>query len=541
MQPISGATAAPGAAGGPKNRTLVVWCPDWPVVAARCPPGVAMAVLEGGRVLACSAAARDEGVAEGLRRRQAESLCPRLEVVTADRGRDARAFEPVVAAVASFAPRVEVTTPGACAVATRGPSRYFGGDAALAARVAETVDGVLGRAGACLVGVADGPFAAGQAARLGRPGQPVIVPPGGSAAFLAPLPVTTLGAVLATAPALADLWGRLGVRILGDLAALPPAAVTARFGPDGAVASRLARGLDERPLEASVPPPDLTVTAELDPPVESVETASFVAKALADRLCARLAGSGLVLTCVGIEAETEHGERLCRLWRHGSGLSATALGARVRWQLEGWLTADADRPTAGITLLRLVPHEVGPDLGRQAGLWGGEGAAGERAARALARLQGMLGPEAVVTAVVEGARGPAERARLVPWGGGADPAAAPAGRAGRETAPWPGHLAAPAPATVHAHPPAAEVIDAAGRPVGVTGRGGPTAPPARLAVAGGPWADVVAWAGPWPCDERWWDPRAHRRRARWQVVTASGDAHLLAVEGGCWSVEASYD
>ena len=53
--------------------------------------------------------------------------------------------------------------------------------------------------------------------------------------------------------------------------------------------------------------------------------------------------------------------------------------------------------------------------------------------------------------------------------------------------------------------------------------------------------EVVAWAGPWLADERWWDPPAHRRRARFQVVTADGRAHLLAIEGGCWWAEATYD
>src|SRR5919206_3032355 len=122
-------------------RTLVVWCPDWPVVAVGATAPVA--VVAAGRVVACSAAARAEGVQRGLRRRQAEARCPGLVVVPPDPGRDARAFEPVVAAVESFTPRVEIVRPGVCAFATRGPSRYFGGDEALAAKVADMVDEVL--------------------------------------------------------------------------------------------------------------------------------------------------------------------------------------------------------------------------------------------------------------------------------------------------------------------------------------------------------------------------------------------------------------
>src|SRR5207253_2405381 len=54
------------------------------------------------------------------------------------------------------------------------------------------------------------------------------------------------------------------------------------------------------------------------------------------------------------------------------------------------------RPSGGLVLLRLTPDEVGPDDGRQLGFWGGDRAAAERAARALARVQGVLGPESVL-------------------------------------------------------------------------------------------------------------------------------------------------
>jgi protein ImuB len=87
----------------------------------------------------------------------------------------------------------------------------------------------------------------------------------------------------------------------------------------------------------------------------------------------------------------------------------------------------------------------------------------------------------------------------------------------------------------------AEVVDAAGVPVTVTGRGQASAEPSRLRIAGGPWVEIESWAGPWPVDERWWDATVHRRRARWQLVTIEGSAHLLRVEHGRWWVEATYD
>ena len=62
-----------------------------------------------------------------------------------------------------------------------------------------------------------------------------------------------------------------------------------------------------------------------------------------------------------------------------------------------------------------------------------------------------------------------------------------------------------------------------------------------MAIDGGRPLAVLAWTGPWPVDERWWDPTRHRRRARFQVLPADGGAHLLAIESGQWWLEATYD
>ena len=262
-------------------------------------------------------------------------------------------------------------------------------------------------------GIADGAFAARLAARRG-----VVVAPGETPDFLAPWPVGTMGD-----EAMAGVLCRLGLRTLGAFAALPTAAVIARFGPDGLAAHRLAAGEEEHPPALTVPPPDLVEVCELDPPAERVDEAAFAAKALADRLLARLEERGLACTQVIVEAETEHGEHLARGWRHEGALTPAALAERVRWQLDGWITgglgerAVADGgTTGGLTLLRLVPDQVIPATGRQLGFWGGDAAAIDRASRVFARVQGLLGPEHVVTPVPQGGRTPAERVRWVPWG-----------------------------------------------------------------------------------------------------------------------------
>jgi protein ImuB len=214
---------------------------------------------------------------------------------------------------------------------------------------------------------------------------------------------------------------------------------------------------------------------------------------------------------------------------------------RVRWQLEGWLTERGNQSyEAGygaLTMVRLVPEQVVPATGRQLGFWGGDAAARDRADRVLARLQGMLGHDAVVTAVPCGGRTPAERTRWVPWGEARDETL--------ESGAWPGTVPGPAPARVHVPALPAELLDDHGRPVTVSGRGEAPAAPARLVCAalpggGGP---IRVWAGPWLHDVRWWDRVARRRRALWHVVVEQGDvpvACLVALEGGRASVEAVF-
>jgi protein ImuB len=562
------------------SRTMLIWCPDWPVAAVGLvedvPAHQPVAVLAANRVVACSAAARAEGIRRGLRRREAQARCPRLVVVEHDPARDARAFEPVVVAVEELTPGVELVRPGACAVAARGPARYFGSEAAAAERIVEHVAQTCGVE--AQVGVADGAFAAGLAARSGR-----LVPPGETPDFLAGFDVDALDR-----PELVDLLRRLGVRTLGAFAALPAADVLGRFGADAALVHRLAAGRDERPLAARRPPPDLDVARTFDEPLDRVDAAAFAARQLAERLHAKLAGHGLACTRLGIVATTEHGGELHRTWRHDGLLTATAIADRVRWQLDGWL-ARAERHAGGhrpgpIIRLRLYPDGLVEHAGFQLGLWGDAGEKRDRAHRALTRVQGMLGPEAVVTGVLVGGRDPAGRIRLVPWGDERPTAAAlgdelaPGGRAaagagtgpgqpapwpgrlpapwpgrlpapwpGRLPAPWPGRLPAPSPASVPREPLPVDVLDRTGAPVGVSARLAVTAAPATLAlvlsVSGRPVevVQVAGWGGPWPVDERWWAPAEASRRVRFQVCLADGRALLLTLESATWWITGVYD
>jgi len=525
---------------GPAPRMAAIWCPDWPVAVARAGSSLTaedpVAVITGNHVVACSHAARRLGIRRGLRRREAQGRCPELVLLPRNPPAEARAFEPILAAIESIAPGVELGRPGLAAIGIRGPVRYFGGETAVLHALGRAIaEHATGLAHEVLIGVADGAFAAEQAARHG-----CIVEPGGSAEFLAGLPITILDQ-----PELVDLLRRLGIRTLGAFAALPAADVQARFGPAGAWAHRQAGGQDRRPIAARRPPPEFEVDIALEPPLDRVDTIAFTARGAVERFIADLADHGLACTCFELVAQTDRGEETVRRWRHAGVLTAVEVTDRIRWQLEGWLNrraGESNAPTGPVNLLRLIPVETVPTSAHQRALWGGDGIVDERAHRALARVQTLLGAGSVQTPVVAGGRGPGRRTRLVPWGDERDEATATAGQ------PWPGRLPSPAPSVLIDPPRPVRVLDAAGHCVLVTERGQVPAPPARFALEspysdGEGAAEITAWAGPWPVDERWWDPASAQQLARMQLVDALGRAYLVCfdVPARQWLLEGVYD
>jgi protein ImuB len=438
----------------------------------------------------------------------------------------ARWHERMVAAVTRFCPDVEVVEPGVCAFGARGPARYFGGETALAARITAALAdlGVESR-----TGVADGLFAALLAARDGT-----TVPPGRTARFLAGQPVSVLADRDPSDRDLTALLKRLGLGTLGDFAALPVRDVASRFGDAGEYAHRLARGLDSRPLATRPPPADLSVTHRFDPPEPRAEPVVFAAKALAGLLHDGLAARGLACVRVQVTACWADGRESSRLWRHDGLLSAAAVAERVRWQLDGWQPAppgDENTP-GGITTLRLAPDQIVHATGQQLALWG-ETVVSDRVARAAMRVQAMLGHEAVLRPVLGGGRNAGDQVTPIPFGEKTEPRL-PAGR------PWPGRIRGAAPGLVFPAAREADVTDDAGRAVTVSGRCAVSGAPARLAVRGEPPLRVTGWAGPWPLSERWWDPSAARRCARFQLATEDGRAWLAVVRDGCWLVEAGF-
>jgi protein ImuB len=503
---------------------MVTWCPDWPVVVAEQPMTTPVAVLAKGQVLACSPAARVEGVRRGMRRRDAQSRCPELVLVDHQPDAEARAFEKVLSAIEELTPGVAPLRPGLCAL--RVPPRYYGGERESAAVLAEHLVG-LG-VWDVRAGIADGLFAAEQAARRALMQDVCIIAPGGSRAFLADLPIETVDD-----SELTDLLRRLGIRTLGQFAALQPADVRTRFGDHGALLHRYARGEDPNLIARRAVPPELQASIAFEPPLSRAEQVAFSVRMTAERFISQLADHGLVATSVRVDLEANGEVRSSRTWRHPRWFSSADLVDRVRWQLQGMGAPGGGPLGAPLDLVRLVP-EVAESLGDHADALFGNG--GEEALeRAVARVQSLVGHEGVLSAGVQGGRSPADRQLLKPWG--------ERSRRVRPLAePWPGRMPEPAPAVVFRIPPQALVIGEEGRPVAVDARGAITCRPSKFRPSPQTnWLPVASWAGPWPVDEHWWDEANAKRVARFQIVGVDGSAWLLSVTDGHWVTEAKYD
>src|SRR5829696_245514 len=184
-----------------------------------------------------TAAAEAGGVRPGMRLGEALATCPALVLVEQDPATAEQAWEEILQRLEDRGFAVEPVEPGCVYFDTRGVERLYGGLEPALKRAIEAV-GALWDARA---GAADRRFAALAAASVARPRQVLIVSDGTARDFLAPLPLTLLPLDRERYEELEEL----GVRRVGELAALPGGAVAERLGPDGRRAWSAARGEED--------------------------------------------------------------------------------------------------------------------------------------------------------------------------------------------------------------------------------------------------------------------------------------------------------
>ncbi len=242
-----------------------------------------------------SAAAEAFGVAAGMRMGEALSRCPALRLVPPDPEGVRGLWHEVLDRIESIGGAPESERAGAAFFEADGMRGIHGGD--LAGVLAATRR-ALGRS--ARLGAAPSRFAAFCAARETRSRRPPqVVEEGKAARFLAPLPAALLRSrpELATLP---DTLDRLGVRTLGELAALPSRAVAERFGHPGLLALDLARGRDT-PLEPRRPPEPVSERIEL-PEAASGQQLERALELLVARVLARRERRGRSLRAVAVSA-----------------------------------------------------------------------------------------------------------------------------------------------------------------------------------------------------------------------------------------------
>ena len=217
-----------------------------------------------GRVMDASAPARSEGVALGQTVRQAQVACADLVVREVDARECAREFEAVLGVLEGFSDRIEPAGLGQAFVDVPGVKADEA--ATLCREVGRQVRGEVGATLQPAIGCDSGKFTAHAAASHTAPGRIRVVMGADEGPFLRPLPVGLLPLPLESQTRL----GYLGIRRLGQYADLPPKAILQQFGLPGKLAQTWARGEDRRPVVGRGQRPHVTVSAQFDPPLDTL-------------------------------------------------------------------------------------------------------------------------------------------------------------------------------------------------------------------------------------------------------------------------------
>jgi DNA polymerase-4 len=204
-----------------------------------------------GVVATASYEARKFGVGSAMPAAQAVRLCPHGIFLRPRMGRYASLSRHVQSIFRDTTPLVEPVSIDEAFLDVTGcvprtPTRHRSTGEGMAREVQERIERETGGL-TCSVGVAENKFLAKVASDLQKPRGLVVVPPGGGAAFLAPLPVERLWGV---GPKTAERLRAVRLYKVGELAQLPEKDLQRVVGKEvGSHLYRLARGLDDRPVE----------------------------------------------------------------------------------------------------------------------------------------------------------------------------------------------------------------------------------------------------------------------------------------------------
>lgn len=518
-----------------ESRTIVCLFPDWPVTAlildSQQEMTVPAFVISRYRVVAANYAARLSGITVGEKQRDAESKCPEALVGVDDPTRDARWFEEIAQRCFSVTPHMEILRPGLIAIAASAVERFYGSEE----KACEILLTELEDVGIeCHLGVADT-----LAAAIWAAARDTQVPPHATSHFIGQLPLAALTEEVIlpypeTRHYLVETLTQMGCRTLQDVQRISRQNIVQRFGKGAREIYDMISGQAPRKVLPTVVPHNSEVHEDCDPPLRSIDEAAFLARRLAVELQEKLIAHDLCCTAVEIGAVTTYAEKLTRTWRCEEPLSASAIADRMRWQIDGWLTARKNQQATNNGALATVwinPVETHYAGEQQPDLWSGDTQRDIKLKKCVSRVQGLLGGEDVLHPVASGGWDADSRIMWLPYGEKPTPEIIRLARA-----PWNGKILAPLPA--HHHHQKIELYDAHHEHITVSGRGTLSAPPHHMSIDKN-MHQIVNWAGPWAINDMWWDKNPERY-ALLQVAVQGKKLFLLNCQNGTWYLEGEY-
>ena len=307
------------------------------------------------------------------------------------------AFGEVLEALDRFSPSVEDSGVGLAFMDAAGLGRLYGSDSSLCKRVRRDVYERAEQA--AYVGLASGKFAA-EVAALASEEVGFSVVDSTDRDFLAPQPVDLLPLPQQTLEQLR----LLGVRTMGEYAALPRNSVRLRYGVEGLLAWRLAQGDDRRPVEGRERPLALSDEVQFEWEEHNLDRITFALQGLSERLAARLRFRGMMSRRMRAEIGRSDGQsKSFTLDLPEPSAQARTFRDAVRWYLDAneasrEQTSSLDEmplDEPGVAFIRMQVDELMPFAGKALGLLPNRADRLERANRVLSRLRVELGEGAV--------------------------------------------------------------------------------------------------------------------------------------------------
>jgi DNA polymerase-4 len=253
----------------------------------------------GGRgvVFSASYEARRRGVTSGMPTAHARRLCPQGRFLAPDHHAYEEASRRVLAVLESFTPVIEQISVDEAFLEIGGLRLTYPSPTAVGEAIRAAVRAQTGLPSS--VGLATGKLLAKLASRVAKPDGLCLVPAGSEQAFLHPLPVRALWGVGEATYARLE---QLGVRTVGELAALPRATLQRRVGEAmGAHLSDLAQARDDRPVVAGGPAKSISVEETYSADISGTPSLEAELLRLADRLASRLRRSGVAARTIALK------------------------------------------------------------------------------------------------------------------------------------------------------------------------------------------------------------------------------------------------